>query len=119
MSDGQQFNQAAPRGALAEAADRFDRLVRGVKDQQLSETRSGPRIALTDSLVASPEEAWARNFMTQSIGPAVGGGHSAVVPADVSSRPATSAVASERPLLGGGRRQARKRSWLGWLPLGR
>src|SRR5258706_8855544 len=80
MSDGQQFNQAAPRGALAEAADRFDRLVRGVKDQQLSETRSGPRIALTDSLVASPEEAWARNFMTQSIGPAVGGGQSPLLP---------------------------------------
>ena len=58
------------RGALAEAAERFDRLARVVKDQQLAETRSGPRIALNDVYIASPEEAWAKKFMTQAIGPA-------------------------------------------------
>ena len=57
------------RGALADAAERFDRLARVVKDQQLAETRSGPRIALNDVYVASPEEAWAKKFMTQAIGP--------------------------------------------------
>lgn len=58
------------RGALSEAAERFDRLARVVKDQQLAETRSGPRIALNDVYIASPEEAWAKKFMTQAIGPA-------------------------------------------------
>jgi hypothetical protein len=58
------------RGALADAAERFDRLARVVKDQQLAETRSGPRIALNEAYVASPEEAWAKKFMTQAIGPA-------------------------------------------------
>lgn len=58
------------RGALAEAAERLDRVARVVKDQQLAETRSGPRIALNDAYIASPEEAWAKKFMTQAIGPA-------------------------------------------------
>ncbi len=75
MSD---LTKPGARGALAEAAERFDRLARVVKDQQLSETRSGPRVALSDTYVASPEEAWAKKFMTQAIGTASG---TAVAPA--------------------------------------
>ena len=71
MAEVRKFNETAPRGALADAAERFDRLARVVKDQQLAETRSGPRIALTDAYTASPEEAWAKKFMTQAIGPAI------------------------------------------------
>jgi hypothetical protein len=71
MAEVRKFNESTPRGALADAAERFDRLARVVKDQQLAETRSGPRIALTDAYTASPDEAWAKKFMTQAIGPAI------------------------------------------------
>jgi len=125
---------------LAEAADRFERLARGVKDQQLSETRSGPRVALSDAFVASPEEAWAKKFMTQAIGPASTSLQTVVVPglAPVAmvGMPVTAAnaasvelgpVGMERPratgdlgpAIGAGLgKTARKRSWLGWLFLG-
>jgi hypothetical protein len=69
MADPIGNSGAKSSGAFQAAADRLDRLVQGVKDQQLSETRSGPKIASPDSLVASPQEIWARQFMTQSIGP--------------------------------------------------
>ena len=149
MSDLQKPNQTVSRGALAEAAERFDRLARGVKDQQLSETRTGPRVALTESLVASPEEAWAKKFMTQSIGPAAVSLQQPVFPALATlaqaplashslsaMQPAVATgsfqgapprrsslnVIAERPRneIGSniGKRPGR-RTWLGWLLLGR
>ena len=140
----EQGRTGAARGALAEAADRFDRLARVVKDQQLSETRSGPRVALTETYSASPEEAWAKNFMTQAIGPAITTFTAPAVPAfvPVGQAPAASqgfssmaqAVLVEprkenapfRPggdLRGGNTRSSpppqRQRTWLGWLLFGR
>ena len=140
----EQGRTGAARGALAEAADRFDRLARVVKDQQLSETRSGPRVALTETYSASPEEAWAKNFMTQAIGPAMTTFAVPTVPAfaPVGQAPLASqgfsstaqAVPIEprkenvsfRPggdLRGGNMRPARRpqrqRTWLGWLLFGR
>ena len=70
MADLGKSINVSGRGALADAAERLDRVARVVKDQQLAETRSGPRIALNDAYIASPEEAWAKKFMTQAIGPA-------------------------------------------------
>jgi len=70
MADLGKSMSVSGRGALADAAERLDRVARVVKDQQLAETRSGPRIALNDVYIASPEEAWAKKFMTQAIGPA-------------------------------------------------
>jgi hypothetical protein len=70
MADLGRSVNVSGRGALADAAERLDRVARVVKDQQLAETRSGPRIALNDVYIASPEEAWAKKFMTQAIGPA-------------------------------------------------
>jgi hypothetical protein len=141
----EQSRTGAARGALAEAADRFDRLARVVKDQQLSETRSGPRIALTETFAASPEEAWAKNFMTQAIGPAATSLTAPTVPAFIplSQTPPAShgfspsgptvpgAPAEERASYrpGGDLRfrnaipelkvRRRQRSWIGWLLLGR
>src|SRR5258707_673821 len=70
MSNFSEENRGgAARSALAEAGDRFDRLARVVKDQQLPETRSGPRVALAETSGARPEQAWAKNFMTQATGP--------------------------------------------------
>ncbi|HEY0281553.1 MAG TPA: hypothetical protein VGC27_02890 [Rhizomicrobium sp.] len=59
----------APRGALAEGAERFDRLARSVKDSQLRRTKTGPRPAVTESFELSPEDAWAKKYMTHCIGP--------------------------------------------------
>jgi hypothetical protein len=140
----EQGRAGAAHGALAEAADRFDRLARVVKDQQLSETRSGPRIALSETRTASPEEAWAKNFMTQAIGPAMTTFTVPTVPAFVPVGQAPQASlefagaggpapqdpkkdTSFRP--GGDLRfgkgipgsppQQRRRSWIGWLLFGR
>jgi len=140
----EQSRAGANRGALAEAADRFDRIARVVKDQQLSETRSGPRVALTETHAASPEEAWAKNFMTQAIGPATTTFAAPALPAfapiaqtppvshgfsPASPTPSESPKesASFRPggdlrlgnQMQGLRAPARRRTWIGWLLLGR
>ncbi|MGC9954411.1 MAG: hypothetical protein ABSD21_09060 [Rhizomicrobium sp.] len=57
------------RGALADGAERFDRLARIVKDNQLSRTKTGQRPPETETFVLSPEDAWAKKYMTQCIGP--------------------------------------------------
>ena|SRR5215469_1660486 len=147
MSDmSEQSRAGATRNALAEAADRFDRIARVVKDQQLSETRSGPRIALTETYTASPEEAWAKKFMTQAIGPATTTFSAPAVPVvaapippafsqgfsssleQASAEPRKEATTSFRPggdlRLGSALQVERvppqgKRTWIGWLLLGR
>ena len=135
------------KSALGDAAERLDRLARGVKDQQLAETRTGPRIALTESYTSSPEEAWAKKFMTQAIGPAVttltapalpaflplaqpplvGPGFTAVPAAKVQKKSAMPHAAPEvRPgtakqeAIGGAiGKPPRRRSWVGRLFLGK
>jgi hypothetical protein len=70
MGDPFRFaDQPARRGALADAADRLDRIVNIVKDQQLSHTQSGPRRPESEAYVASPEEAWSKKYMIQCVGP--------------------------------------------------
>jgi len=61
--------EMAPSGPLAEGAERFDRLVRIVKDGQLARTKSGLKQPATEAFVLSPEEAWAKKYMTHCIGP--------------------------------------------------
>jgi len=57
-------------GSLIDGADRFDRLVKGVKDRQLSEALNAPAPKTVGAAFAvSPEEAWSRKFMTAGIGP--------------------------------------------------
>lgn len=56
-------------GALAEAADRLDRVVSIVKDQQLARTNSAARPRESEAFVLSPEEAWSRKYMIQCVGP--------------------------------------------------
>jgi hypothetical protein len=57
------------RGVLADGAERFDRLARIVKDNQLSRTKTGPRPPQSEAFVLSPADAWAKKYMTQCIGP--------------------------------------------------
>jgi len=61
--------EKAPSGPLAEGAERYDRLVRIVKDGQLARTKSGLKQPATEAFVLSPEEAWAKKYMTHCIGP--------------------------------------------------
>ncbi len=59
----------APHGALVDGAERFDRLARTVKDNQLGRTRTGPPPQVTETFTLSPEDSWAKKYMTQCIGP--------------------------------------------------
>ena len=58
-----------PRGALADGAERFDRLVHAVKDSQLRRTKTAPGSPVTEAFELSPEDAWAKKYMTHCIGP--------------------------------------------------
>ncbi len=61
----------APRGPLAEGAERLERLARSLKDNQLARThtKAGPQAPVSQAFVLSPDEAWAKKYMTQCIGP--------------------------------------------------
>ncbi len=69
MAELGKYLAAAPKGALAEGAERFARVANVVKDQQLARTNSGARAADNDIYILSPEEAWSKKYMTQCIGP--------------------------------------------------
>lgn len=58
-----------PGGRLAEGAARLERLARIVKDSQLARTKAKAGPAVTEAFVLSPEEAWAKKYMTHCIGP--------------------------------------------------
>jgi hypothetical protein len=59
-----------PVGSLNDGAERFERLIKGVKDRQLSEVHNAPTPkAVGNSFAVSPEETWSRKFMTAGIGP--------------------------------------------------
>lgn len=62
-------HKASPK--LAEGASRFDRLIREVKDGQIAQTQKAePAPAgVSPAFIPSPDEVWARQFMTVSIGP--------------------------------------------------
>ncbi|MGD0192435.1 MAG: hypothetical protein ABSD74_16990 [Rhizomicrobium sp.] len=57
------------RSALAEGAARFDGLARELKARQIAENQGGTVSTDYVHAAVSPDEEWARNFMTQGIGP--------------------------------------------------
>jgi hypothetical protein len=59
----------ATHGALVEGAERFDRLACAVKDNQLGRTKTGQKPSVTETFTLSPEDSWAKKYMTQCIGP--------------------------------------------------
>jgi hypothetical protein len=69
MADPFKLTNRPPSGPLADAADRLDRVVSIVKDQQLARTRSGARPPESEAYVLSPEEAWSKKYMIQCVGP--------------------------------------------------
>lgn len=56
------------RSALSDGAARFDTVARDVKSRQFAQTR-GSAAAELPGLAVSPDEAWARSFASQGIGP--------------------------------------------------
>ena len=60
---------SAPVASLAEGAERFERVIRGVKDRQLSDAHNVPVFSTNNAFAVSPEEAWSKKFMTAGIGP--------------------------------------------------
>jgi hypothetical protein len=69
MSNPFTFDSKPRSGALAEAAERLDRVAAVVKDQQLARTQSGRRKPESEAYVSSPEEAWSKKYMIQCVGP--------------------------------------------------
>lgn len=69
MSNPFTFDSKPRSGALAEAAERLDRVASIVKDQQLARTQSGQRKPESEAYVSSPEEAWSKKYMIQCVGP--------------------------------------------------
>ena len=54
---------------LADGAERFDRLARSVKNSQLGRSKTDPGPPVTEAFERSPEDAWAKKYMTHCIGP--------------------------------------------------
>ena len=134
----------APHGTLAEGAERLERLVLGLKDNQLARTRTkaGLQPPVSQAFVFSPDEAWAKKYMTHCIGPVCFPAAGTDIPAfaKFSAKPAPQAAnqgfqvapANYHPAphkqtlqadfgtLGGAiGKPVRRRSWLGRLLRGR
>jgi hypothetical protein len=63
-------NEAPRSGPLADAAERLDRVVSMVKDQQRARTNAvEERPKESEVFVLSPEEAWSKKYMIQCVGP--------------------------------------------------
>jgi hypothetical protein len=120
---------SAPTASLADGAERLERLIRGVKDRQLSDAHNVPVLKpATNAFLISPEEAWSKKFMTAGIGPTdfkAPQMPSIAVAAPVageafrSDRPVAAPVVERRTMIGEVlAKPVRKRSWLGRLVRG-
>jgi hypothetical protein len=69
VADPFKFSDAPRSGPLADAAERLDRVINVVKDQQLARNQSGVRRPESEAFVLSPEEAWSKKYMIQCVGP--------------------------------------------------
>lgn len=143
MADPFRQTNKQPSRMLADAAERLDRLVSIVKDQQLARTQSGARPRENESFVLSPEEAWSKKYMIQCVGPVCtvrpAGDWALPMPRPAPAAPAAKAAGTlefapgaprpvrPEPSAGGARRSrpepiglaigkpVRRRSWLGRL----
>ena len=61
----------ALRSPLARGAERLERLARSLKDNQLARTRTkiGAQPPVSEAFELSPDEAWAKKYRTNCIGP--------------------------------------------------
>jgi hypothetical protein len=68
MAKHKGLSNAEPKNAFAEGAARFAEIARTVKAQQVAEQHKGPATAAPVT-VDAPDEAWARQFMSQAFDP--------------------------------------------------
>jgi len=68
MAKHKNLSNAEPKNAFAEGAARFAEIARTVKAQQVAEQRQGA-FATEPVRVGAPDEAWARQFMSQVFDP--------------------------------------------------
>jgi hypothetical protein len=122
---------SAPVASLADGAERLERIIRGVKDRQLSDAHNVPVLKpASNAFAVSPEEAWSKKFMTAGIGPsdfkapqmpaiavAAPMAGSTFQPAAKPAQPLVAAPVIQRPATIGEvvAKPARKRSWFGRL----
>ena len=69
MADQKRLSDTAPRGALAEGAERLDRIARSATTQPANTTAGNSIDDNNRMLAISPDEMWARNYMSHGIGP--------------------------------------------------
>jgi hypothetical protein len=69
MAERKNLSDTAPRGALAEGAERLDRIARSAKTQPATGASNAPIDDNNRALAISPDEIWARNYMSHGIGP--------------------------------------------------
>ena len=60
---------AESRSVFEQGADRLEEVVRALKTQQIEERQGPIQVVSSRQNLASPDEAWARQFATQCIGP--------------------------------------------------
>jgi hypothetical protein len=116
------------RGALAEGAEKFERIARTIKDDQLARTKTGPSPPVSEVFVLNPNEAWARKYMTHCIGPVCFGPSatdrqnapkSARSPPESRGQTPAGSGHHEEPIGFALGKPAKRRSWIGRLLRGR
>ncbi len=145
MTDQKRLSDGGPRGALAEGAERLDRIARSSKTQSTSTAPAAPVDDNSRVLAISPDEMWARNYMSHGIGPKLEASpllgmapvaHLVSMPkfvpptelrpdpivtktAPIAERPMTPNAKPNAPIGAHIGKPMRKRSWLGRMLLGR
>jgi hypothetical protein len=129
MADDRSPFERSRRSALTEGAARFDGLARELKTQQIAESQGTPSTVYQPAAV-SPDETWARNFMTQGIGPRLELPHVAsfapplqmpgmsfdlTAPQAIVARPVERRLEASMPIGAQLGKPAPRRSWLGRL----
>jgi hypothetical protein len=144
MTERKTLSDTPARGALAEGAERLDRIARSARTQPIAATPDTPIDEQSRAMAISPDEIWARNYMSHGIGPKLETSTLAgmapiahlvsmpkfVPPTELRQEPVVSKTAAmiERPSINdrkspgpiGARigKPIRRRSWLGRLLLG-
>jgi len=69
MAERKNLSDTPPRGALAEGAERLDHIARSARTQPANPAPGSPIDDTSRVLAISPDEVWAKNYMSHGIGP--------------------------------------------------
>ncbi|MGD0866477.1 MAG: hypothetical protein ABSA49_13065 [Rhizomicrobium sp.] len=145
MAERKNLSDTPPRGALAEGAERLDRIARSARTQPANPAPGSPIDDASRVLAISPDEVWAKNYMSHAIGPKLESSallgmapvaHLVSMPkfvpptelrpepivtrtAPIAEQPMIPAVKASGPIGAHIGKPMRKRSWLGRMLMGR